>query len=558
MSTRLIDLQNILKEQEILVGQITHEKNSEKEFFITKIINIIKNLLKASDHFQKKKSHNNDTNEMNVKDVDDEDSMSENDILIFLSKFETTTTIVQDVVRITSTIDETDKTSLSALRIVIRGLIDSVRQFQGIHVGNENIEGLEAEIDNLGYSICTLDSTVNTLQDPIVRSIDTIMSMNDTIDELFTKINTMSVLEKSVTDIIEKVSIMHNIDAKTIESVNVMGNTVLTVEKSVNDMSIAMARLESFDWKSVESMHVMDDTLIVLRESIARLDAIDVNTLDSMKNMISTIDAMKINLQKLDSIDLSTIESINAIEKTNADLKYSIDFLKQMANKNKDDLAEFLLRFIKYDDDIKRLDEKDAVLDTKTSSTLDLIHVIEKSLAVLTKQQENIQNTVQSLSTDTDKLRQEIHRLDASDIVLTDHLQKTDNTISSMDKTMYVVGETIKSLRDQDSKNEEHVLLLERTVSDLSDLIQKLDASDKRNITTIGTLNNIIDLSNTKINTLEIIINRLEQHSTKVLVVSIEKIEKINKMLLTDVEHLNICLRDYELRPDKTKRKHSN
>jgi chromosome segregation ATPase len=302
----------------------------------------------------------------------------------------------------------------------------------------------------------------------------------------------------------------------------------------------------------------MDDTLIVLRESIARLDAIDVNTLDSMKNMISTIDAMKINLQKLDSIDLSTIESINAIEKTNADLKYSIDFLKQMANKNKDDLAEFLLRFIKYDDDIKRLDEKDAVLDTKTSSTLDLIHVIEKSLAVLTKQQENIQNTVQSLSTDTDKLRQEIHRLDASDIVLTDHLQKTDNTISSMDKTMYVVGETIKSLRDQDSKNEEHVLLLERTVSDLSDLIQKLDASDKRNITTIGTLNNIIDLSNTKINTLEIIINRLEQHSTKVLVVSIEKIEKINKMLLTDVEHLNICLRDYELRPDKTKRKHSN
>jgi hypothetical protein len=97
--------------------------------------------------------------------------------------------------------------------------------------------------------------------------------------------------------------------------------------------------------------------------------------------------------------------------------------------------------------------------------------------------------------------------------------------------------------------------MMEQTIDDLRSTVKRLDKSDKKNVETISVMETVIDSSLKKIQELEDTVKRLEQHSTKVLVVSIERIDKINKMLTSDVDHLNECLRNYEARPDKVKSK---
>lgn len=118
------------------------------------------------------------------------------------------------------------------------------------------------------------------------------------------------------------------------------------------------------------------------------------------------------------------------------------------------------------------------------------------------------------------------------------------------------MGENIKVLREREIKTTDTVVVMEQTIEDLRSTVKRLDKSDKKNVETIIVMESVIDSSIKKIKELEDTVKRLEQHSTKVLVVSIERIEKINQMLTSDVNHLNECLRNYESRPDKVKGKY--
>jgi hypothetical protein len=456
----------------------------------------------------------------------------------------TTVEFITSAINFIKKADLTDEATSTALNKVLHGLTNSVRQFRGRHLpGSDETEGpvrtLEANIEELGYSIDFLDYTLDELQSPLVRSMETIASMDRTIVDLMKMEDTIKVLEGSVAK-------LQGIDASTVEAVRVMGDSVGVMGTSVHSIEAAIQRLEALDWKSVESMHVMDQTLETLRAAVIRLDKIDVKTLDSMQSMIATIENMKLSLIKLDKIDLDTINSMTHVALTLEELTKQVTVLKELEACTKIDMIAMLARILALekttaDHDNKFVQSALAVteLGTKIVAVQDNVTASKAAMSL-------IGDNVSHLSDAVDKLG----KVDAGFAIRFD---KTTEAMTTIEKSIATVGDSVRVLRDKEYQTIDTVNMIDKTVSGLRATIKDLEITEKTNVATISAMELLINDSLTHITNLEQKVQKLEYHSTKVLVVSIDRIEKINRMLSSDVYHLNECLKAYEQRPDKLK-----
>jgi hypothetical protein len=131
-NSKLTELQQTLREQ-LSIVENTVSKDERHQKVKERVTRIVNGLIDASSAFKATDSNYNDS----------------------IVMLETTVDVVNGVVNVVKNVDVNDENTISALRIVLHGLNNSVRQFRGTHVseGEDMLEGLEAEIENLGYSI---------------------------------------------------------------------------------------------------------------------------------------------------------------------------------------------------------------------------------------------------------------------------------------------------------------------------------------------------------------------------------------------------------------------
>jgi chromosome segregation ATPase len=244
------------------------------------------------------------------------------------------------------------------------------------------------------------------------------------------------------------------------------------------------------------------------------------------------------------------------------ELKDSVKVVKEGEMKIREEMDSMMLKIRDFQSDIDRIDEKDAQQDIKIEDNRKSILSLSSNVYTI---EMKLKSTNETIAENVSRVGDTVKKLGEFDAKISDKIdeisdkfENTDENVTTMGKTIFVMSENIKVLRERETKTTETVIMMEQTIDDLRSTVKRLDKSDKKNVETISTMGTVIDSSLKKIQDLEETVRKLEQHSTKVLVVSIERIDNINKMLTSDVEHLNECLRNYEARPDKVKGKWSH
>ena len=109
-NSKLTELQKTLREQLSIVKN-TESKDERHQKVKERVTRIVNGLIDASSAFKASDSNYNNSIDM----------------------LETTVDVVNGVVNVVKNVDVNDENTINALRIVLHGLNNSVRQFRGLH-----------------------------------------------------------------------------------------------------------------------------------------------------------------------------------------------------------------------------------------------------------------------------------------------------------------------------------------------------------------------------------------------------------------------------------------